>query len=285
MTALNHRKIFITVVVAVSMYSSSLIALAEQKAFYTTDDAYVSASKLMYDYNEGSVYQVYSELGHVTDIALHSNEKLVGVLAGDTERWSIETAEVANAVHVYVKPKFADISTNFIINTDKRSYRLLLFSTDTYNPVISWDYPEEMYRKLASTDVYQNREEKEFLDIFTEKIGERYVAKTMNYSYETKGSKKADAALFPLKVFDDGTRTYIRMPKSNKYDLPVLYNVESTDKGKLTLVNYRIHGAYFIADRVLTHARLHYLANVYVDIYPKKVESVLPKLLTGGDAQ
>ncbi|WP_019554938.1 TrbG/VirB9 family P-type conjugative transfer protein [Propionispira raffinosivorans] len=281
---MNHRKIFIAFMVALSMYSSSLIALAEQKAFYATEDAYVSASKLLYDYNEGSVYQVYSELGHVTDIVLHQNEKLVGVLAGDTERWSIETAEVANIVHVYVKPKFADISTNFIINTDKRSYRLLVSSTDTYNPVIAWDYPEEMYRKVASAAVYKNREEKTFLDIFTEKIGDRYVAKTMNYFYETKGSKKANMALFPLKVFDDGTRTYIQMPKSNKYDLPVLYNVEDIDKEKLTLVNYRIHGAYFIADRVFMHARLHYSANVYVDIYPKKVESGLPKLFRGGDA-
>jgi len=283
-TALNHRKIFIAFMVALSMYSSSLIALAEQKAFYATEDACVYASKLLYDYNEGSVYQVYSELGHVTDIVLHQNEKLVGVLAGDTERWSIETAEVSNIVHVYVKPKFSDISTNFIINTDKRSYRLLVSSTDTYNPVIAWDYPEEMYRKVASATVYKNREEKEFLDIFIEKIGDRYVAKTMNYSYETKGSKKANMELFPLKVFDDGTRTYIQMPKSNKYDLPVLYNVEDIDKEKLTLVNYRIHGAYFIADRVFMHARLHYSANVYVDIYPKKVESGLPKLFRGGDA-
>ncbi len=285
MTALNHHKIFIAIAVAVSMYSSNLLALAEQKAFYTTDDAYVSASKLMYDYNEGSVYQVYVQLGHVTDITLHPNEKLVGVLAGDTERWNIDTANVDNTVHVYIKPKFADISTNFIINTDKRSYRLAISSTDTYNPVISWDYPEEMYRKLASTEVYQNPEEKEFIDIFTEKIDGHYVAKTMNYSYETKGSKKADAALFPLKVFDDGTRTYIQMPKSNKYDLPVLYNVENTDKEKLMLVNYRIHGAYFIADRVFMHARLHYSANVYVDIYPKKAETGLSKRLTGGDAQ
>lgn len=281
---MNHRKIFIAFMVALSMYSSSLIALAEQKAFYATEDACVYASKLLYDYNEGSVYQVYSELGHVTDIVLHQNEKLVGVLAGDTERWSIETAEVSNIVHVYVKPKFSDISTNFIINTDKRSYRLLVSSTDTYNPVIAWDYPEEMYRKVASATVYKNREEKEFLDIFIEKIGDRYVAKTMNYSYETKGSKKANMELFPLKVFDDGTRTYIQMPKSNKYDLPVLYNVEDIDKEKLTLVNYRIHGAYFIADRVFMHARLHYSANVYVDIYPKKVESGLPKLFRGGDA-
>ena len=38
-------------------------------------------------------------------------------------------------------------------------------------------------------------------------------------------------------------------------------------------------------DRVFTHARLYYSANVYVDIYPKKEKSGLPKISAGGDAQ
>lgn len=264
------RKLFIAAAVVLSMHAASLVAFADPKAFYSIEDAYIFAAKLTYEYNEGSVYQVYSKLGHVTDIALHPDEKLVGVLAGDTERWNLETAVVANIVHIYIKPKCADISTNFIVNTDKRSYRLLLSATDTYSAVVAWDFPEDIYRKTANTEVYRNREEKEVLDIFTEKVGDRYVSKTMNYAYETKGSKEADAALFPLKVFDDGTRTYIQMPASNKYDLPVLYNVENVDKEKLTLVNYRVHGTYFIADRVFTYARLYYSANVYVDLYPRK---------------
>lgn len=88
--------------------------------------------------------------------------------------------------------------------------------------------------------------------------------------YRLEGSKQASKELFPLQIFDDGTRTYIEMPQNNKYDLPVLYNVDDAEKkGKLTLVNYRMHGAYFIADRVFAHARLYYSHKVYVDIYPK----------------
>ena len=68
---------------------------------------------------------------------------------------------------------------------------------------------------------------------------------------------------------DDGVRTYIEMPK-NRYDLPVLYNVDDMDDEKLTLVNYRIKGKYYIADRVFNHARLQYTSKLYVDIYPKE---------------
>ena len=46
------------------------------------------------------------------------------------------------------------------------------------------------------------------------------------------------------------------MPQSNKYDLPVLYNVDY--ENKMTLVNYRIKNGYIIADRVFRKARLCY---------------------------
>ena len=90
----------------------------------------------------------------------------------------------------------------------------------------------------------------------------------MNYKYETKANnKKLAREICPKKIFDDGVRTYIEMPK-NRYDLPVLYNV--MDDEKLTLVNYRIKGKYHTADRVFNHARLQYTSKLYVDIYPVK---------------
>ena len=63
------------------------------------------------------------------------------------------------------------------------------------------------------------------------------------------------------------------MPKSNKYDLPTRYLVE--DGNKLSLVNYRVRGQYFIADRVFEKARLKYSSTRYIDIVPKKVEGVI----------
>lgn len=259
-----------------SILCASSPAFAAQ-GFYSVEEGTWQESRLVYPYYEGSVYQVYTQMGHVTDIELRPGEEIQGVLAGETVRWGIDTAMVGGVSHVYVKPKSGNISTDFIINTNQRSYRLLVSATGSYHPVVKWNYPADSARKLKKLREERSPEEKEWNEIFMENRGGQFVPKMMNYSYETKGSRKADKALYPLRIFDDGTRTYIEMPKSNKYDLPVLYNVDDVEKkGKLTLVNYRMHGAYFIADRVFTHARLYYSHKVYVDIFPRKEK-------TGGD--
>ena len=258
---------------ALSLMPSAFAA----EGFYSVEEGTWQGAGLVYPYYEGSVYQVDTQTGHVTDIELRPGEEVQGVLAGETARWGIDTAMVGGVSHVYVKPKAQGISTNFVINTNQRSYRLMVSSTDSYESLVKWNYPADSARMLKKLHEDQHPEEREWNEIFMEHRGGKLVPKMMNYSYETKGSRKADKALFPLRIFDDGTRTYIEMPKSNKYDLPVLYNVDDMEKkGKLTLVNYRMRGSYFIADRVFTHARLHYSHKVYGDIFPKREA-------TGGD--
>lgn len=266
---LKNNKKFKALLLMLVFSSITSVTLAEQKAVYTIEDAAVVASRVTYDYNEGSLYQVNTQLQYVTDIALNLNENLTYIVGGDTERWAIDKAKVGNVMHVYIKPKVANISTNIIINTDKHCYRLLVYSTDHYNPLVMWNFPEEMYQKMNKTTVYQDKEQKDFLDIFTEQKDGHYISKKMNYAYVIQKDKKMGADLCPVKVFDDGVRTYIQMPKSNKYDLPVLYYVEDNNKEKLVLVNYRVHGEYFIADRVFDHARLCYSSNLSVDIFPR----------------
>ena len=87
-----------------------------------------------------------------------------------------------------------------------------------------------------------------------------------NRKYKVKKHGKLEKTLYPTEIFDDGTRTYILMPQSNKYDLPVLYNVDF--ENKMTLVNYRIKNGYIIADRVFRRARLCYTPKTYLDILP-----------------
>ena len=79
-----------------------------------------------------------------------------------------------------------------------------------------------------------------------------------------KKKKNVDESIYPKTIFDDGIRTYIVIPKNNRYDMPVLYNVEHD--GKLTLVNYRVKGSMMIADRCFKHARLSFGSDSSVDI-------------------
>ena len=242
------------------------------QGFFTTADAMWQESCLVYPYFAGSIYQVKTQLGQLTDIELRPGEIVQKVLAGETKRWGIEMAMVGRTPHVYVKPKADGISTNFIINTNQRSYRLQLVAAAEYSPIVRWQYINEIQKSHNKASREETVARQSYNEIFMQRYQGKLVSKVMNYAYKVEGSKKADKELYPVKIFDDGTRTYIEMPRSNQYDLPVLYNVDDSEKkGKLMLVNYRIRHGYFIADRVFKHARLHFSNKIYVDIYPAKV--------------
>ena len=78
--------------------------------------------------------------------------------SGDTVRWiigdTVSGSGASRKVHILVKPTRADISTNLIINTDRRTYHLELRSTaSTYMASVSWTYPQDGLIALrGSTD-------------------------------------------------------------------------------------------------------------------------------------
>lgn len=245
--------------------SFAAMPLTASASIHTTAEAWHTESRLEYIYNYDGVYEVFARKGYVVDITLKAGEEISGVIAGDTARWMIETAVIGSTPHVFIKPIVDGVTTNFVIYTQSRAYHLLLSEREDYTPIICWNYPENVYPSVEVTP-----EQEVFNEIFTEQVDGRSVYKALHRDYEFKGSKRADEGLFPLEVFDDGTRTYIKLGKGNKYDLPVLYRVEDKNKGKLALVNYRVRHGYIIADRVFDHARLKYSDREYIDILPKK---------------
>src|SRR3546814_15116773 len=110
----------------------------------------------VYPYTGGSLYQVYTAAGQITDIALQPGEQLVGsgpVAAGDTVRWIIgDTLSGSGAtqqVHILVKPTRPELMTNLIINTTLRTYHMELRSTErTYMASVSWQYPQDQLLAL-----------------------------------------------------------------------------------------------------------------------------------------
>jgi type IV secretory pathway VirB9-like protein len=104
-----------------------------------------------YPYSDGALYQVYAAPGQVTDIALQTGEELAGsgpVAAGDTVRWIVgdttSGSGVSRRVHILLKPTQKDLTTNLVINTDRRTYHLELRATAaTYMASVSWTYPQD----------------------------------------------------------------------------------------------------------------------------------------------
>jgi type IV secretion system protein VirB9 len=68
------------------------------------------------------------------------------------------------------------------------------------------------------------------------------------FGYEvTKGK---ELSWRPVRVFDDGVKTYIEMPAKYKaLEAPVLMFYEGS---QLKLVNYRVKDRFYVADRIMT---------------------------------
>jgi type IV secretion system protein VirB9 len=216
-----------------------------------TRDDYINAIQV-YPFNDGALYEVYAAPEEITDIALQPGEQLVGsgpVAAGDTVRWIIgDTTSGTGAstqVHILVKPTRPDLTTNLIINTDRRTYHLELRSTTaTYMASISWNYPEDQLIAIRQ----QNEQANQAAPIAT-----GIDVSALNFRYQIEGD---NPPWRPLRAFDDGRQVFIEFPSGiGQGDMPPLFVIGPS--GKTTdLVNYRVRGADMIVDTLFAEAEL-----------------------------
>ena len=211
-------------------------------------DGYINAIQV-YPYTAGALYQVYAAINQVTDIALEAGEKLVSVSAGDTVRWIVgdtTSGEGATAqVHILIKPIGADLETNLVITTDRRTYHLELRSSDkTYMASVSWTYPASALLALKA-----DRARAEAAQAAVADIGVNLDQLRFRYTIE------GDAPWKPRQVFDDGAKVYIQFPPGlAQGEAPPLFVIGPD--GKPALVNYRVRGATYIVDRLFAAAEL-----------------------------
>lgn len=207
-------------------------------------DAFEAASsgiEVMFNFIPQSVYRVYTQEGFVTDVKLEEGETLKFIGGGDTARWKIDTAVSGSpgstVTHIYIKPSQRGISTNLVINTDKRSYQLLLESGYSYNPMVSWFYPK------SDLEIVEEKRVKSYASINPASLDFGYKISDTDYKWS------------PVEVFRSDSKTYLKM-KSDivNTELPALFAVD--DDKKLVLLSYRFQDGYFIVDRVLDKAVL-----------------------------
>ena len=205
----------------------------------------------LYPFTKGALYQVYAKPGQVTDIALQPGERLVGpgpVAAGDTVRWmigdTVSGTAAAEQVHILVKPTRPDISTNLVINTDRRTYHLeLRANPSVYMASVSWTYPEDELFALRQARLEAER---------AAPIAAGLDVANLNFGYRIDGDKPKWR---PIRAFDDGIRAYVEFPETvAQGELPPLFLLDS--QGDAELVNYRVAGRYMIVDRIFAVAEL-----------------------------
>jgi type IV secretion system protein TrbG len=211
-------------------------------------DGYINAIQV-YPYTKGALYQLYAAVNQVTDIALEPGEKLVSVSAGDTVRWVVGDTSSGEGnyaiVHILVKPIGADLETNLVITTDRRTYHLeMRSSASTYMASVSWTYPASellaLKKQRAEVDVAANAVADAGINI-----------EQLRFRYRIEG----DAPWRPLRVFDDGVKVYIQFPSGlAQSEAPPLFVIGPD--GKPALVNYRVRGTTYIVDRLFAAAEL-----------------------------
>jgi P-type conjugative transfer protein TrbG len=211
---------------------------------------YINAVQV-YPFSDGALYQVYAAPGEVTDVSLEAGEQLVGtgpVAAGDTVRWVIGDTESGTGstkrVHILLKPTQAELTTNLVINTDRRTYHLELRSmAKTYMASVSFAYPLDQLIALRATN--QSAETAQPLDRGID-------VNALAFRYSLQGD---NPPWRPLRAFDDGKHVYIEFPSGvGQGEMPPLWVIGAQGGGEL--VNYRVRGAYMIVDRLFAAAEL-----------------------------
>jgi len=192
----------------------------------------------------------------VCDIALQPGEMVTSMHLGD-ERWFAESAVTGQGInaieHVIIKIKDSGLETNLIITTDLRTYNLLLRSDRTlYMPKVSFKYPQD---ELAEFNARRAKEatmrQEQTLPETNEYLGD------LNFDYDISG----EAAWKPLRVYNNGEKTILQMPKDmKKTEAPTLLVIRGGQgwfsKDEQVMVNYRVQGDRFIVDTVFDEAIL-----------------------------
>ena len=215
-------------------------ALEAEEFIQDSYDAKGYMMEVLFAYAPEQVYKIYLQQGFVTDIRLAMDEVVEYVGAGDTVRWKLDTVKsdrVGEGPHVLVKPVQDGISTNLVINTNKRSYHLLLVSGDGFNPMVRWEYPK------PDIEVIKDRETKTYT---------RINPANLKFGFSIS-NKSLDWA--PADVFRSEAKTYLKMkPEVINTDFPTLFVVD--DDEKLVLTSFRYMNGYIIVDRLFDKAVL-----------------------------
>lgn len=208
--------------------------------------------KVMFLYGKAQPTIVCAAM-RLCDLELQAGEKVLNVFSGDSVRWQFDGAVSGpdgNTPHLLIKPIEANQSTTLVITTDRRAYSIHLKSSHSkYMARIGFDYSHEPRDILAAMQPRMSAQ-----PAYVEPVVEtKYVATMpgfksaadLDFDYKISGK----ARWKPLRVFNDGEKTYIEFDESiNNQELPI-FQVEGSE-GTKALVNSRFIDNRYIIDSV-----------------------------------
>ena len=212
--------------------------------------------RVMYSFGAGLPTVVCAPL-RVCIIELQAGEKIVGEpQIGDSVRWNISpsmygTGDNSTSVMV-LKPQAPGLDTNLLVTTDRRAYYIRLISKpEEYVARVAFAYPDDENRKWQQQIAEQRalaKQEKRSAEVLPAMV----TVEKMFFDYKVRGG---DEHIRPVRVFDDGAKTFIQMPVEIQHrEAPVLVVIGNDGKGEMT--NYRVKEQTYIVDRLFDRANL-----------------------------
>lgn len=206
-----------------------------------------------FDYDPDVTYLILTRPKAVTHVMLAPGEQVQSLVAGDTVNFVFQVS--ASREHIFIKPKFEGMTTSASLVTSRGTYQFILRSANDsgkWHQRVSWNNPDMVLQDVSGTrspPVEQSRaaptagparlSQQTVRDV----AGDSALAiEKLNFDYSITG----DSAVRPAQAFDDGVRTFFRVPPSMQ-ELPALFAVKDKEA---SLVNYSVKDGYLVAQGV-----------------------------------
>jgi type IV secretion system protein VirB9 len=239
---------------AVTLCATPQEAISKANKTATTEptSSHFFNAGLIFEWEQGRLYQIYTKPERITDIAFEVGEQIVSIGGGESQRWTISDTQSGKEPymrkHIFVKPHQIDISTNLVITTDRRTYHIELHSLDNvpYQASVSWKYP-------GSALIIANDTGKSTNEVVPETPLSGLGKRQLNFNYHFVATERP--AWMPRRVFDDGHKTYIEFPEGMQdTEAPILYGLSNAKQQEV--INYRRHKNFYIIDHMTDVAEL-----------------------------
>lgn len=247
--------------VPLSISAQQALAIAQKENSADAMPTLGPGGRVTYTYGQGLPTIVCAPL-HVCIIELEPGEIINGEPAiGDSIRWEIMPGVSGSGADaqplVMVKPHESGLDTDLVITTNKRTYFLRLVSRPhEYMAKTAFSYKEDEARAWKAFVAQEQAEQqaRQQAQVITPVAND--AIDHLYFDYEIKGG---NAIIRPIRVMDDGEKTYITMPDAVLHqDLPALVVLNPHLRGESAeeIVNYRVKGNLYIVDRLFDEAAL-----------------------------
>lgn len=240
---------------------------------------------MYYSWDDSFIYEIHTQPFRITDIELQPGEEVLEMpILSETTTWEVAAGvskkNSLDVQHFFMKPSKADLSTSFVIITNKRVYHLLLKSfapptgknPELYMSVVRWRYPADApFNIKQSESGYSGGISGSLNGVSGGTPVNALVQgsltvdpRFLSFDYKMSYSIFKKPLWLPSRIYDDGRKTYIAMDiKVLHSSSPVLFNKNNER------INYRVQENLIIIDGLIEKVTLK-IGNEKVVIQKKK---------------